>query len=93
MTLERPRKNRHTSVSRHPRGLGTIVTVSFAPRGSGTFLELYHANNPDHEFGWRHKPGWEHYLDTLEQLIGGQEGETLWATGEAETDRCASATL
>lgn len=70
MTLERPRKIRHTWMSRHTRGLETIVTVSFAPRGSGTLLELHHANIPDDESGWRHKPGWEHYLDTLEQRFG-----------------------
>jgi uncharacterized protein YndB with AHSA1/START domain len=69
-TLDRPRKICNTWMSRHTRGLETIVTVSFAPRESGTLQELNHANIPDDELGLRHKPGWEHYLGVLANCFG-----------------------
>jgi hypothetical protein len=69
-TLDRPRKIYNTWMSRHTRGLETIVAVSFAPRESGTLQELNQANIPDDELGLRHKPGWEHYLGVLANCFG-----------------------
>jgi uncharacterized protein YndB with AHSA1/START domain len=63
--LDRPRKIQHTWMSRHTRGLESVVTLRFEAQGEETLLTLDHANIPDDDMGRMHESGWEHYLGLL----------------------------
>ena len=65
--LDRPRKIQYTWMSRHTRGLESVVTVTFQKKGDDTLLTLSHANIPDDELGHAHEQGWNHYLGILEK--------------------------
>lgn len=53
----------YTWVSRHTRGLESLVTVTFQPEGGGTLLTLRHENLPDDEYGRGHEAGWGYLLN------------------------------
>ena len=63
--LERPRSIEHTWVSEATRGVETIVTLDFAPRGQETVLTLRHSNVPDDAMGRRHEEGWNFVLSAI----------------------------
>jgi uncharacterized protein YndB with AHSA1/START domain len=49
IVLDRPRRIEHTWVSEATRGLESVVTLTFEPRGDQTLVQLRHANIPDDE--------------------------------------------
>ncbi len=67
IVLDRSRKIQYSWMSRHTRGLESIVTVTFQAKGGDTLLTLNHANIPDDEMGHAHEQGWTHYLGLLEK--------------------------
>jgi uncharacterized protein YndB with AHSA1/START domain len=69
--LERPRSIEHTWVSEATRGVETIVTLDFAPRGNETALTLHHSNVPDDAMGRRHEEGWNFVLSAIAGRLHG----------------------
>ncbi|HXZ49534.1 MAG TPA: SRPBCC domain-containing protein [Usitatibacter sp.] len=65
--LEPGSRIRMTWMSNHTRGLESVVTVTFKPKGEGTLLTLNHANLPDDEMGRAHDDGWKYFIGLLEQ--------------------------
>jgi len=65
--LERGSRIEMTWMSNHTRGLESLVTVQFKPKGADTLLVLRHANLPDDEMGRAHDDGWQYYIGLLEQ--------------------------
>jgi uncharacterized protein YndB with AHSA1/START domain len=70
--VDRPRKVQYTWMSRHTRGLESIVTVTFQEKGGDTLLTLNHANLPDDEMGRAHDGGWKHYLGLFDRRFATQ---------------------
>ena len=64
--IQRPSKVQYTWMSPYTRGLESIVTVTFTPKGNDTLVSLTHANLPDDDFGRAHEGGWAGYLKKLE---------------------------
>ena len=65
--VDRPKKVQYTWMSRHTRGIESVVTVTFQKKGEDTLLTLNHANLPDDEMGHAHEDGWKHYLELFDQ--------------------------
>ena len=65
--VDRPKKVQYTWMSRHTRGLESVVTVTFQKKGEDTLLTLNHAGLPDDEMGRAHDDGWKHYLVLFDQ--------------------------
>jgi len=65
--VDRPKKVQYTWMSRHTRGLESVVTVTFQKKGDDTLLTLNHAGLPDDEMGRAHDDGWKHYLGLFDQ--------------------------
>jgi uncharacterized protein YndB with AHSA1/START domain len=65
IALDRPRRIEHTWVSEATRGLESVVTLTFEPRGDQTLVQLRHANIPDDELGRRHEEGWGFVLGAI----------------------------
>jgi uncharacterized protein YndB with AHSA1/START domain len=71
--VDRPKKVQYTWMSRHTRGLESVVTVTFQKKGDDTLLTLNHANLPDDEMGRAHDDGWKHYLGLFDQRFATQK--------------------
>lgn len=69
ITLDRPHKIEHTWVSPATRGLESIVTLQFEPRGDQTEVTLRHTGVPDDEMGHQHKDGWDFILATIARRL------------------------
>ena len=65
VALEPGHKVQHTWMSPFTRGLESMVTVSFEPKGADTLVKLHHANLPDDDGGRGHQGGWNHFLDSF----------------------------
>ena len=65
--LERPSRIQLSWMSRHTRGLESVVTVTLKPKGDETILTLKHANIPDDEMGHAHDEGWTSLTSKLEE--------------------------
>lgn len=65
--VDRPKKVQYTWMSRHTRGMESVVTVTFQKKGDDTLLTLNHANLPDDEMGRAHDDGWKHYLGLFDE--------------------------
>lgn len=63
LAIEHPRRLQYTWVSQHTRGLESVVTMDFEPRGEATHVVLVHENLPDDEKGRMHEQGWRYYLE------------------------------
>lgn len=62
--LDRPRRIQLAWMSLFTRGLESVVTVTFEPKGPDTLLTLTHGNLPDDEYGHGHKH-WEVLLERM----------------------------
>ena len=63
--LDRGRTIEHTWVSEATRGVESVVTLTFEPRGNETEVTLRHANVPDDAMGRRHEEGWNFILGII----------------------------
>ena len=64
VALDRPRRIQLAWMSLFTRGLESVVTVTFEPKGQDTLLTLKHANLPDDSYGHGHKH-WDVLLGKL----------------------------
>ena len=67
IVLDRPRRIEHTWVSEATRGVESVVSLTFEPRGDKTQVTLRHTGVPDDEFGLQHREGWDFVLGAIEQ--------------------------
>ena len=65
--IDRPTQIEHTWVSEGTKGLESVVTVTFEPRGDQTEVTIRHSGLPDDPLGRQHKDGWGWILDMLAQ--------------------------
>ncbi len=63
--LERPHVIENTWVSEATRGVESVLSLTFEPRGSDTEVLLRHSNVPDDAMGRQHEEGWNFVLGTL----------------------------
>ena len=63
--IKRPQKVEYTWVSEATKGVESVVTVTFEPRGDQTEVTLRHSGVPDDEMGHQHKEGWTWVLSML----------------------------
>jgi uncharacterized protein YndB with AHSA1/START domain len=63
--IDRPRRVEHTWMSEATKGVESVVTVTFEPRGEETEVTLVHTAVPDDEMGRQHKDGWTWVLSML----------------------------
>ena len=63
--IDRPRRVEHTWMSEATKGVESVVTVTFEPRGEETQVTLVHTGVPDDEMGRQHKDGWTWVLSML----------------------------
>lgn len=61
--VARPGRLQHTWVSPNTLGEESVVTVTFAKKGSDTLMTLVHSGLPDTEGGRKHEKGWNYFLD------------------------------
>jgi uncharacterized protein YndB with AHSA1/START domain len=69
--IERPHRIEHTWVSEATKGVETVVTLTFQPRGGQTDVTLRHSGVPDDEMGHQHQEGWTWVLSILEESFVG----------------------
>jgi len=67
--LDRPNRIEHTWVSEGTRGLESMLTLTFEPKGEQTLLTLRHTGVPDDDFGRQHADGWGFVLGAIEQRL------------------------
>jgi len=67
ITLERPRRIEHTWVSEGTRGLESVLSLTFEPKGDRTQVTLRHTGVPDDDFGRQHGEGWDYVLGAIEE--------------------------
>jgi len=63
--IDRPRRVEHTWMSEATKGVESVLTVTFEPRGEETQVTLVHTGVPDDEMGRQHKDGWTWVLSML----------------------------
>lgn len=69
--LDRGRRIEHTWVSEATRGLESIVSMTFEPKGTSTEITLRHSGVPDDPLGLQHKDGWTWILSATAERFGG----------------------
>lgn len=70
--VERPRLLEYTWMSEGTKGLESVVTMTFEPRGEETEVTLRHAGLPDEEAGRKHTGGWEYFVGALAEVFAKQ---------------------
>lgn len=68
--IDRPQRIEHTWVSEATKGVESVVTLTFEPRGDQTEVTLRHAGVPDDEMGRQHREGWTWVLSMLAERFG-----------------------
>jgi uncharacterized protein YndB with AHSA1/START domain len=71
--IERPLQVKYTWVSEATKGLESVVTVTFEPRGEHTEVTLRHSGVPDDEMGRQHEQGWTWMLSMLEERFASSQ--------------------
>jgi uncharacterized protein YndB with AHSA1/START domain len=61
--IDRPRRLRHSWMSRNTLGEETVVTVTFEKQGNHTLLAIRHSGLPDGSSAKKHEKGWNFILD------------------------------
>jgi uncharacterized protein YndB with AHSA1/START domain len=74
LKIERPQLVEYTWVSEATKGVESVVSVSFEPKGDETEVTLRHSRVPDDEMGRQHKEGWDSVLSALAQSIAARHG-------------------
>jgi len=70
--IERPHQVEYTWVSEATKGVESVVSVTFEPRGNQTEVTLRHSGVPDDEMGREHKEGWTWVLSMLAERFVSQ---------------------
>jgi len=70
--IARPRRVAYTWMSEATKGLESVVTVTFEPRGEQTEVTLRHSGLPDEAMGRQHEAGWTGILGRLGETLAGK---------------------
>ena len=73
LEIDRPRCIEYTWMSEATKGVESIVSITFEPRGEQTDVTLRHSGVPDDEMGLRHKDGWTWVLSMLAERFAARE--------------------
>jgi len=63
IAIDRPGRLQHSWMSRHTLGEESMVTVSFAKKGTGTLMTLRHSGLPNDDMATAHEKGWNSLFD------------------------------
>jgi uncharacterized protein YndB with AHSA1/START domain len=69
LAIDRPRRLQFTWVSKGTEMTASLVTLTLAPRGEGTLLELVHERLPHDRAATGHEAGWRSILDKLTEHL------------------------
>jgi uncharacterized protein YndB with AHSA1/START domain len=75
--MDRPRLLEHTWMSEGTKGIESVVTLTFEPRGDQTDVTLCHSGLPDDEAGRQHKEGWTWILSALADAVAARRSATM----------------
>lgn len=76
LRMDRPGCVEHTWVSEATKGVESIVTVTFEPKGNRTEVTLRHSGLPDEETGRAHQDGWTWGLSKLAEHFQAKPART-----------------
>jgi uncharacterized protein YndB with AHSA1/START domain len=75
--MDRPRLLEHTWMSEGTKGIESVVTLTFEPRGDQTDVTLRHSGLPDDEAGRQHTEGWTWILSALADAVAARRSATM----------------
>jgi len=80
VSIERPHRLEHTWVSEATKGVESVVSVTFEPRGDQCEVTLRHSGVPDDEMGRQHEEGWAWVLSTFAEHFASRPPQEEAAT-------------